>query len=285
MRHQTALPRAPRPASSPAPTSVSAAAQMVRARPRSLAQELAATLGAHIRGGHFAAGQRMPTEASLMAEFGVSRTVVREAISQLQASGLVQTHHGIGTFVRGADDAAAFRIAPEQLATLQDVLAVLELRLALETEAAALAAERRAAGDLPRMRAALDAFAAAVEAGHDAVEADVQFHREIARATRNEHFADLLATLGVKILPRARLESARPLDAAHRAYLRRVHVEHERIFDAIAAGDAEAARAAMRTHLVNGRERRRRAALLPASADTPSTPSTPSVPSPRRAKR
>ena len=83
-----------------------------------------------------------------MAEFGVSRTVVREAISKLQASGLVQTRHGIGTFVVGLGDAAPFRIAPEQFATLRDVIAVLELRIGIETEAASLAAQRRKADNL-----------------------------------------------------------------------------------------------------------------------------------------
>ena len=83
-----------------------------------------------------------------MAEFGVSRTVVREALSKLQASGLVATRHGIGTFVVGLGDAAGrFRIAPEQFATLRDVIAVLELRIGVETEAAGLAAQRRTAAE------------------------------------------------------------------------------------------------------------------------------------------
>ena len=98
-----------------------------------------------------------------MGEFGVSRTVVREAISKLQASGLVDTRHGIGTFVVGLGDAAPFRIAPEQFATLRDVIAVLELRIGVETEAAGLAATRRTEQNLLDMRAALDAFSSAIE--------------------------------------------------------------------------------------------------------------------------
>ena len=144
-----------------------------------------------------------------MAEFGVSRTVVREAISKLQASGLVLTRHGIGTFVVGLGDAAPFRLAPEQFATLRDVIAVLELRIGIETEAASLAAQRRNADNLRQMRSALDAVAAAVEQGRDAVGPDFQFHLEIARATQNAHFADLMASLGTMIIPRARLDGAR----------------------------------------------------------------------------
>jgi DNA-binding FadR family transcriptional regulator len=231
-----------------------------RRRPRSLALELVEALGDRIRDGRLAAGDRLPTEAAFMAEFGVSRTVVREAISKLQAGGLVQTRHGIGTFVIGLGDAAPFKLAAEQFATLRDVIAVLELRIGIETEAASLAAQRRHAANLRQMRAALDAVAAAVEQGRDAVGPDFQFHLEIARATQNAHFAELMASLGTMIIPRARLDGAQALDEARRAYLRRVNAEHESIYDAIRNQDGDAARAAMRTHLANSRERRRRAA-------------------------
>ena len=248
-------------------------------RPRTLALSLVDSLGERIRDGRLPAGAKLPTEAAVMAEFGVSRTVVREALSKLQAAGLVSTRHGVGTFVEvlaapGADG-QAFSIAPTQYATLRDVVAVLELRIGIETEAAGLAAQRRSSTDLAAMRNALDAMAQAVEAGDSAVAADFQFHLEITRATQNPHFSQLMATLGPSLIPRARLEAAvQPADGAqppavdtHRqAYLRRVQVEHESIFDAIAAQDADAARAAMRTHLANSRERRRRAAALAAGA-------------------
>jgi GntR family transcriptional repressor for pyruvate dehydrogenase complex len=236
--------------------------ELLRRRPRSLALELVEALGDRIRDGRLAAGDKLPTEAEFMAEFGVSRTVVREAISKLQASGLVQTRHGIGTFVVGLGDAAPFKLAPEQFATLRDVIAVLELRIGIETEAASLAAQRRNADNLQQMRSALDAVAAAVEQGRDAVGPDFQFHLEIARATQNAHFADLMSSLGTMIIPRARLDGAPAMSDEQRLYLRRVNAEHESIFDAIRNQDSDAARAAMRTHLANSRERRRRAAAL-----------------------
>ncbi len=232
----------------------------LRARPRSLALELVDALGDRIREGRLAADDKLPTEADLMAEFGVSRTVVREAISKLQASGLVRTRHGVGTFVVGLGDAAPFVIAPEQFAHLRDVIAVLELRIGIETEAASLAAQRRRADNLQQMRAALDAIGAAVDAGRDAVGSDFQFHLEIARATQNAHFAELMASLGTMIIPRARLGADAGVDEAQSLYLRRVNSEHESIYDAIRNQDSDAARAAMRTHLANSRERRRRAA-------------------------
>jgi GntR family transcriptional repressor for pyruvate dehydrogenase complex len=228
-----------------------------RKRPRSLAQELVEALTERIREGALAPGHKLPTEAAVMAEFGVSRTVVREAISKLQAAGLVETRHGVGTFVVGPGE-ASFRITPEQLETLRDVIAVLELRIGLETEAAALAAVRRTEDNLREMRSALDAFAAAVAEGRDAVGPDFGFHLEIARATQNGHFAELLSSLGAKIIPRARLGNE--TSAELQAYLLRTNGEHQSIFDAILRQDPEAARAAMRTHLANSRERRRRAA-------------------------
>ena len=226
-------------------------------KPRNLALSLVEELGERIRSGRVQAGDKLPTEAAIMGEFGVSRTVVREAISRLQASGLVETRHGIGTFSLGAGDAPGFRITPEAMGTLQDVIAVLELRIGVETEAAAIAAQRRTEANLQQMRLALDAVNAAVDAGRDAVAADFQFHLEIARATQNSHFADLMGTLGSAIIPRARL--AGEMSEAHLTYLRRVNAEHENILEAIASGDGEGARAAMRTHLANSRERRRRA--------------------------
>ena len=232
-----------------------------RRRARTLGHELVESLGDRIRDGRLLPGDKLPTETAFMGEFGVSRTVVREAISKLQASGLVETRHGVGTFVVGLGDSAAFRIAPEQLATLRDVVAMLELRIGVETEAAGLAAQRRTAQNLVVMRDAIEAFTQAVEAGRDAVNADFRFHQEIARATQNAHFANLLATFGAPSIPRARLDPSRPADEERQAYLRRVNAEHGSILDAIENQDVEAARAAMRTHLANSRERRRRAAL------------------------
>jgi GntR family transcriptional repressor for pyruvate dehydrogenase complex len=231
-------------------------------RPRTLALELVDALGERIHDGRLSPGDKMPTEAAVMQEFGVSRTVVREAISKLQAAGLVDTRHGVGSFVVGAMHAhAGFRLAPEKMATLRDVVAVLELRIGIETEAAGLAAQRRSARDLATLREALDQFERSVRAGREAIDPDYRFHLGIARATRNPHFAQIIGMLGQTIIPRAR-EGAGVSKAERRAYLLKVNAEHESILGAIAAEDADGARAAMRTHLANSRERRRREAAV-----------------------
>ena len=147
------------------------------------------------------------------------------------------------------------------------MIAVLELRIGLETESAAIASQRRTSQNLVALREALRAISDAVEEGRDSVAADFQFHLEISRATQNPHFANLMNTLGSMSIPRARLAAPdAPGEAAanveRRDYLRRVNAEHQSIFDAIANQDAEGARAAMRTHLANSRERRRREAAM-----------------------
>ncbi len=227
-------------------------------RPRGLVPEIVDALSQDIREGRLKPGDKLPTESALVDRFDVSRTVVREAISRLQASGLVETRHGIGTFVMEPREAGTFRIAPEDFATVADVIELLELRISLESEAAGLAAERRSADNLAVMEQALAAFQDSITHDSDAVPSDFQFHMEVARATGNRHFTDLMTYLGTMIIPRTRLKTAQQASEGRLAYLQRVHGEHERILRAIRDQDAEAARAAMRTHLSNSRERLRR---------------------------
>ena len=227
-------------------------------RPRGLVNEIVESLSTSIREGGFRPGDKLPTEAEIMARFDVSRTVVRESLSRLQASGLVETRHGIGTFVLPPQDAGNFRIAAADFATVADVISVLELRISLETEAAGLAAQRRTAAHLAAMQAALNAFQDSIDHDSDAVPPDFQFHMEVARATGNQHFADLMTYLGTMIIPRTRVNTPQSAPEGRLNYLQRVNGEHESIFIAIRNQDPDAARAAMRTHLANSRERLRK---------------------------
>jgi len=236
-------------------------------RSRNLALTIVDALGDRIRDGSLGPGAKLATESALMVEFGVSRTVIREALSKLQAAALVKTRHGIGTFVTSDAglDSAVFRIRADQLETLHDVVAMLELRIGIETEAAGLAAQRRTDENLATLRRSLISFTQAVEAGRDAVGPDFQFHLEIMRSTQNPHFSSLLQSFGTPTIPRARLDASAAPAAERQAYLRRVNEEHGSILDAIENRDSEAARAAARTHLANSRERRKRAARMAQS--------------------
>jgi GntR family transcriptional regulator, transcriptional repressor for pyruvate dehydrogenase complex len=231
----------------------------LRRRSRSLAHDLVEGIGAKIQGQLLKPGDKLPTESAIMRAYGVSRTVVREALSRLQAAGLVETRHGIGTFVLEPRPGQGFGIDPGDIATAVDVMAVLELRISLETESAGLAAQRRSEPQLEEMRAALDAFEANVGGAGDAVSPDFRFHLAIAQATGNRYFADIMTHLGATVIPRTRINSSRVAREDLPQYLRRVNREHEEIFQAIARRDPDSARAAMRIHLTNSRERLRRA--------------------------
>ena len=237
-----------------------------RRRLRSLAHELVEGIGSRIRNRILNPGDKLPTEAEIMREWGVSRTVVREALSKLQAGGMVETRHGVGTFVLEPPAPSGFRIAPQEIETAVDVLAVLELRISLETESAGLAALRRTDAQLADMRRALDELAKGDSQGQDTVSPDFRFHHLIAAATGNRYFADIMSHLGATLIPRARINSSKIASEDWSQYHRRLSREHEEIYDAIARRDPESARAAMRLHLTNSRERLRRAQEAPATA-------------------
>lgn len=225
---------------------------------RSLAQLLVEELTRLIEQGAIKVGEKLPPEKLITEEHGVSRTVVREAISQLQSHGLVETRHGIGTFVIRQ---VADQPQPDTDRTLGDVLAVIELRMAVEVDAAGLAASRRDQSHLARMAAALAILDKPDVNRTDAVEADYDFHQQIALATDNRYFADINEHLGTELIPRTRLNSAALGNTEPAEYNARLRHEHQAIYRTIANGDAAGAKAAMRTHLSNIRERLRQAYL------------------------
>jgi DNA-binding FadR family transcriptional regulator len=212
-------------------------------------------LAEEIRGGRLAPGARLPTEQELMREAGVSRTVVREAVAALRAEGLVVTRQGVGAFVTDRPGEGIFRLMPTEAEGLQQVIQILELRLALEVEAAGLAAARRDAASLAAITAAEAAFDAAMAAGGDAAEADFALHRAIFAATGNPHFLRFLEGIGRHAIPRRALGLVERSEAARRAYLAQVRAEHARVVAAVTAADPAAARAAMRAHLEAARDR------------------------------
>jgi GntR family transcriptional repressor for pyruvate dehydrogenase complex len=229
-------------------------------RGRSLADELGRRLEEEIRAQRWRPGERLPTEAEIVQAYGVSRSVVREAVSKLQAGGVVETRHGVGTFVLAPRPATQpFGINPGEIEAALDVMAMLELRISVETEAAGLAAQRHTDEQMADIHAAAKALHDATAEGRHDVDADLRLHLAIARATGNRYFVDILGHLGRTMFPRSRVDSPRIAMEDPQAYSQRVQREHEEIVSAIARREAEAARAAMRMHLVNSRERVRRA--------------------------
>jgi len=224
--------------------------------PSNLAEQIVARLSADIRGGRLAPGVRLPTEQALTSALGVSRTVVREAVAALRADGLVVTRQGSGAYV--ADPAAGpFRIAAPRAAVLGDILDVMELRLAVEVEAAALAAERASRRQIAAIRSAWRAIDQALRRGEGAVSEDFAFHRAIAEATGNRQFSRFLAFLGSHVIPRQSVRLSVDTPAERRAYLERIQREHARIVTGIFGRDPAEARRAMREHLTRSLERYR----------------------------
>ena len=222
-----------------------------------LAEQVMARLAADIRSGRLGPGARLPTEQALTLAMGVSRTVVREAVSALRADGLLITRRGSGAYV--ADPAAGpFRIGAARAAALGDILDVMELRLAVEVEAAAFAAERASRRQIAAIRAAWRAIDRALRAGEGAVAEDFAFHRAIAEATGNRQFPRFLAFLGSHVIPRQSVRLSLDTPAERRAYLERIQHEHARIVTGISGHDPAEARRAMRDHLTRSLVRYRK---------------------------
>jgi GntR family transcriptional repressor for pyruvate dehydrogenase complex len=136
---------------------------------------------------------------------------------------------------------------------------VLELRTAVETESAGLAALRRRKSDLDRIAAAMQAFEAAFDRGESAVDEDYDFHSAIGTATGNPYFSSFLGFIGRLIIPRRTIHLDGDPDRRRR-YLAHVIAEHHAIQGAIDAGDVGAAQRAMRAHLQRSLTRYRRLA-------------------------
>ncbi len=244
---------------SPAKT-VSTSKRLLRplAPARNLTEEVVERIAGEISTGRMPPGTKLPTEQAMMLAMQVSRTVVREAVAGLRARGLVITRQGAGAFVSSDADKKPYFISDEGLGSLNQVIEVLELRLAVEVEGVALASVRATAAQCTAVRAALDVFHAAIAEGRRGVNEDYAFHRTIAAATGNSQFIEFLDFLGRIIIPRQSIQTLDNSPEVQQSYLLRIAAEHEAIVTAIEARAPERARDAMRQHLLNSCERYRR---------------------------
>lgn len=203
-------------------------------------------------------GDKLPTADQLCAQFGVSRTVVREAIASLKAEGRLRSLRGSGVYVAKPagpiGGSSMFMAAPDEIG---DVLEFMEFRLAIEVEAAGLAAERRTETNLLRMAQALAQFRRHMSGSGLAADADRAFHRAIADASNNRRFRLFLDEMGERLIPRRALGAGFSDETSRTEFLAVIAVEHQRIFDAINDRKPDDARAAMRRHLEDGRRRYR----------------------------
>lgn len=193
-------------------------------------------------------GTPLPSERELGEQFGVSRTVIREAVRALAAKGIVEVRTGSGLRVASVDEATALESLTWYIRGGQiDYADVHEVRSAIEVEMAGLAAERRSDDQLRALQDAHKRFQAVLDDVEEATLADVEFHALIAKATENELFSALLGSIGEALIEVRRetltVGSGKKTVSAH-----------AKILAAIKRGDAGAARDAMREHLDTVRE-------------------------------
>ncbi|MCW5603836.1 MAG: FadR family transcriptional regulator [Burkholderiales bacterium] len=220
--------------------------------PLKFADQLYEDIMAAIVNGKIPEGEKLPAETELAASFGVSRPVVREALSRLRADGVIVSRRGSGSYVQRKPSQQFLRLAP--IGGIADLMRCFEFRIAIEGEAAALAAARRTEKDLAEMSAALKDLEDAIEHKMVGTDADIRFHNAIAAASKNKLFNMTLKTLAGAIFQGISVARKLTLQASTKRLLT-VQTEHCRIFEAIRNEDANGARKAVRLHIENARAR------------------------------
>lgn len=231
-----------------------------------LAEMVVDALRKRIGAGEFAAGEKLPTESQMTVHFGVSRTVVREAIAALAADGTVQSRQGAGVFVLANAASAFSSIGGETSNKISVALNVLEVRMGIEIESAGLAALRRSNSQDAAIQEAWNEFGRLLKVGNPTGKTDFAFHRAIAAATNNPFYMEVLDGLGSRTIP---CDVASPWgtdSVLTYDYQVGLHEEHKRILLAISAQNAEGAREAMREHLSRSQDRYRARLAEPDSA-------------------
>ena len=197
-------------------------------------------------------GDRLPPELRLAETFGVSRTIIREALVRLTADGFTEARRGAGTFVknRPSDRLIAYTSMPK----LSVALGTYEVRFVLESEAARLAAERRSSEDMASIEGALTRLCAALRTGAPAHAEDMDLHRRILLATANAAFLWAFNALTAEIdqIMQAGVAISRSRPSVEIEAMIR---EHDAIVDAIRVQDGDGAALAMHWHLAEGRKR------------------------------
>jgi DNA-binding FadR family transcriptional regulator len=221
-----------------------------------LGARVAERLLAKIRQEGLQPGTRLPSEQNMAEHFGVSRTVIRDAIALLKAEGLLETRKGSGAYLLGSAS-SAMRTDPLTQQSIQSLLNLIEVREGIEAETAALAAVRRTPAQLADIEYALRRIEEAAAAGLDGVEEDAKLHQCIAVATGNPTWVRFVEMFAEPI--RSAVKVTRANEARREDLMRQVQEEHERIVSAIAERDPDAARAAARAHMEQAARRVREA--------------------------
>lgn len=196
------------------------------------------------------AGDQLPAERELAAQFGVSRTAVREAVKALREKGLVEAYPGRGTFIT-SDTSNTIRLTLDRMIKAGHVdgtLHLVEVREILEPEIAAFAAKRANEESLKEMRDAVCIMDEAKREPEAYIEADLDFHLALAEAAANPIILSLIDSI-VGVLREQRMSIFKVTGGPERG-----QYHHKRILEAVENRDAAGAREAMRAHLRQVRE-------------------------------
>jgi DNA-binding FadR family transcriptional regulator len=170
----------------------------------------------------------------------------------LREDDVIVSRQGSGSYVMRRPDGSVLDFAP--VGSIADIQRTFEFRVAIEGEAAFLAAERRTDADMRRLRAALDELDRCIRVGELGVDADDAFHAVICAASDNQYFVAARTSMKANILTGLNLTRNLSLTKPQER-LTLVQKEHYAIFDAIERGDPEDARLSMRRHIDNARKR------------------------------
>lgn len=228
---------------------------------RNLTKDLVINLRKQILEGNLTPGTKLPPAKEIEEKAGVSRSVVREAIAALKAEGLISSRQGVGMFVADAASQKPFSIDKTEFSSVEDAVYIVELRMSVELEMAALAAKNRTDEQMQAIWQALEAFSNEVLAGGDAMEQDLAFHLAIADASGNPYFGRFIRYIGQGAIPRRTLISEYD-KLTREQYLSIIHEEHTAIARAIEDKEPQQAREATRAHLANSRDKHLKVAKI-----------------------
>jgi DNA-binding FadR family transcriptional regulator len=215
-------------------------------RRESLAEQAVEEILRRVGAGEWPVGQKLPGETTLAAQLGVGRSTVREAVRELAGRRVLESRQGAGVFVVGTQPVEDW----DQVLRRAAISDVLEGRVAIESEAARLAASRRTGVDLRGLKRTLAERArAASGSDEEYIEADLAFHRAVVTAAHNAVLGELFDSF----VPRVRRAMVDMLKLDATAQHRGDQAEHAAIVEAIRAKDAELAAAVSRSHLAGVR--------------------------------
>ncbi len=223
-------------------------------KPKKIYEEVADTLQEAISSGKLKPGTKLESVQQLAENFQVGRSAIREALTALKAMGLIEMRQGEGTYVKEfeAED-LNFQIAKAMLMNQQDVKHLLEVRKIIETGAAATAAKKHNSDNLLKMEAALNGMKGALGNEELGETSDLQFHLAISEATQNPMLTKLLLQVS-DLMQETMKETRRITLFSKEKSTERLYNEHLAIYEAIVAGNEEAARSALLLHLNNVEE-------------------------------